>query len=119
MNKPLGQPESHHRPWRAVAHEVIFEADTYAGKLFDILLIVFILISVFALMLDSIAGVHAEYGPQLRALEWFFTIVPTGIVTAEMVQASTKGVNTQACPSCSAEGHDKDARFCKFCGSRL
>jgi voltage-gated potassium channel len=45
--------------------------------------------------------------------------VPTGIVTAEMIHASTKEVSTQACPSCSAEGHDKDARFCKFCGVRL
>jgi voltage-gated potassium channel len=277
MNKPLSQPESHGIRWRAVLHEVIFEADTYAGKLFDILLIVCILVSVLALMLDSIAGFHARYGVQLRSLEWFFTIlftieyvlrllavrrpllyaksfygivdflgfiptyisvlvpgsqslrvirvlrvlrifrvlrlaryvsaadllwralassrrkivvflitvlalvvilgslmymiegeengfssipqsiywaivtlttvgygdlspqtplgkalasvimivgygiiaVPTGIVTAEMIHTSTKEVSTQACPSCSAEGHDKNARFCKFCGSRL
>jgi voltage-gated potassium channel len=276
-NKPLSQPESHGIRWRAVLHEVIFEADTYAGKLFDILLIICIVVSVFALMLDSVAGMHARYGAHLRSLEWFFTIlftieyilrllavrkpwlyaksfygivdflgfiptylsvlipgsqsirvirvlrvlrifrvlrlaryvsaadllwkalaasrrkivvflfavltlviilgsvmymvegeengftsipqsiywavvtlttvgygdlspqtplgkaiasvimivgygiiaVPTGIVTAEMVQASTKEVSTQACPSCSAEGHDKDAKFCKFCGVRL
>lgn len=277
MNTPSSRPESHDSRWRSVLHEVIFEADTYAGKLFDILLIICILISVGALMLDSIVGFHAEYGTELRALEWFFTIiftieyilrllalrrpwlyaksfygivdflgfiptyigvfvpggrflrvirvlrvlrifrvlrlaryvsaadllmqamvssrrkivvflitvlalvvilgslmymiegeengftsiplsiywaivtlttvgygdlspqtpigkaiasvimivgygiiaVPTGIVTAEMVQGATRGMTTQACPNCSAEGHDEDARFCKFCGSRL
>ncbi len=45
--------------------------------------------------------------------------VPTGIVTAEMVHSSHKETSTQACPYCSAEGHDKDARLCKFCGEGL
>jgi len=45
--------------------------------------------------------------------------VPTGIVTVELASAARKSVNTQACPGCSAEGHDADAVFCKFCGDRL
>lgn len=45
--------------------------------------------------------------------------VPTGIVTAELTQAYKKGVSTQACPQCSAEGHDPDAKHCKNCGSEL
>jgi voltage-gated potassium channel len=45
--------------------------------------------------------------------------VPTGIVTAELSQFYKKSISTQACPECSAEGHDKDAVFCKFCGSQL
>jgi voltage-gated potassium channel len=45
--------------------------------------------------------------------------VPTGIVTAELTQVSKKSVSTQACPQCSAEGHDTDAKFCKYCGSTL
>ena len=45
--------------------------------------------------------------------------VPTGIVTVEMAQRFQPRVSTQACPSCSAEGHDHDARHCKFCGDRL
>jgi voltage-gated potassium channel len=45
--------------------------------------------------------------------------VPTGIVTVEMAQWVQPRVSTQACPSCSAEGHDHDARHCKFCGERL
>jgi voltage-gated potassium channel len=45
--------------------------------------------------------------------------VPTGIVTAELTQAYKRSVSTQACPQCSAEGHDTDAKFCKYCGSTL
>jgi voltage-gated potassium channel len=45
--------------------------------------------------------------------------VPTGIVTAELTQVYKKGVSTQACPQCSAEGHDIDARYCKYCGAAL
>jgi voltage-gated potassium channel len=45
--------------------------------------------------------------------------VPTGIVTAELAQSYKKSVSTQSCPRCSAEGHDPDAEFCKFCGSML
>lgn len=43
--------------------------------------------------------------------------VPTGIVTMELVKKQP--TNTIACPSCSREGHDDDARFCKFCGHSL
>ena len=45
--------------------------------------------------------------------------VPTGIVTVEMSLASGKRVSTQACLSCSAEGHDPDAKHCKYCGEPL
>ena len=45
--------------------------------------------------------------------------VPTGIVTAELAQGYKRSVSTQACPQCSAEGHDTDAKFCKYCGSML
>jgi len=45
--------------------------------------------------------------------------VPTGIVTVELSHAFSRKISTQACPDCSAEGHDSDARFCKYCGSGL
>ena len=264
-------------PWRLKVHEVIFEADTPAGKWFDVLLIVAILTSVLLVMLDSVSGVQKAYGPFLLAGEWFFTIlftieyilrllsvgrpgayatsfygvvdllailptylsiffpgaqyllvirilrvlrifrilklvqylgearmltqalraslrkiivflmtvltlvtifgafiylvedpqngftsipksiywaivtlttvgygdispqtvlgqlissvimiigygiiaVPTGIVTVELAQAFKRQVSTQACLECSAEGHDRDAKFCKYCGARL
>ncbi len=45
--------------------------------------------------------------------------VPTGIVTVELAKATQGQVSTQACPQCSAEGHDVDAKHCKYCGARL
>jgi len=56
-------------------HEVIFEADTSAGKCFDILLIVSIIGSVIAVMLDSVHSIHQQYGAILYQVEWFFTIL--------------------------------------------
>ena len=62
---------------RARLHEVIFEADTPAGRLFDLLLLVAIVVSVIVVMLESVASVSARVGPTLRALEWGFTILFT------------------------------------------
>jgi len=45
--------------------------------------------------------------------------VPTGIVTSEITRSSQKAVSTQSCPECTAEDHDPDARFCKFCSASL
>ena len=263
--------------WRLKLHEIIFEADTPAGKWFDVLLILSILVSVVMVMLDSVSAIQVTYGRYLLIGEWFFTIlftieyflrlisvgrpmayatsffgivdllailptylsiivpgaqyllvirilrvlrifrifklvqylgeaslllqalrasrrkitvflftvltlvtifgsliyliedpkdgftsipksiywsivtlttvgygdispqtnigqliaamimitgyaiiaVPTGIVTVELSHAFQRKISTQACPECSAEGHDSDAKFCKYCGSRL
>jgi voltage-gated potassium channel len=265
------------RGWREILFEIIFEADTPAGKWFDIILIICISLSVLVVMLDSVSSVRERYGQFLYAIEWFFTIlftieyilrllcvrkpiryavsffgivdllailptylsllffgsrhlavvrilrvlrifrvlkmghhtkeaallrkalyasrrkilvflfvvltlvviigsvmyiiegekngftsiprsvywavvtlttvgygdispstgpgqflaaivmilgysiiaVPTGIVTVELSQAYTDKSTSQACPSCSAEGHDRDAEYCKFCGTKL
>lgn len=45
--------------------------------------------------------------------------VPTGIVTTEIAKREIKRISTQACPECSAEGHDADAVHCKYCGAKL
>jgi voltage-gated potassium channel len=265
------------RRWRQILFEIIFEAETPAGKWFDIILIICISLSVLAVMLDSVRSIRAEFGRFLYAVEWFFTIlftieyilrlicvrkparyavsffgivdllailptytslfffagrhlavirvlrvlrifrvlklghhtkeaamlkkalyasrrkilvflfvvltlvviigsviyiiegeengftsiprsvywavvtlttvgygdispntgpgqflaaivmilgysiiaVPTGIVTVELSQAYTDKSTSQACPNCSAEGHDRDAQYCKFCGAKL
>ena len=62
-------------PWRASLHNLIFEAETKAGKTFDIILMILIALSVATVMLDSVAAVRSEYGELLHNLEWFFTIV--------------------------------------------
>lgn len=62
-------------PWREKVHEIIFEADTPSGKRFDITLIVAIILSVIAVMLDSVASIRVHYGFYLSAVEWSFTIL--------------------------------------------
>lgn len=54
-------------------HTIIFEADTPAGKAFDIALLWAIVFSIIAVMLESVTSVREQYGPVLRATEWFFT----------------------------------------------
>ena len=55
-------------------HQVIYEADTPAGKLFDILLLFLIMISIVAVMLESVSEIHAKYGTELEIVEWVITI---------------------------------------------
>ncbi len=56
---------------------IIFEAHTPAGKAFDVGLIICILVSVLAVLLDSVAALHQAYGEYFLAIEWFFTILFT------------------------------------------
>lgn len=55
-------------------HEVIFEADTRAGKNFDILLLIIIVLSIVVVALESVTGYRAQYGRIFHDLEWIFTI---------------------------------------------
>jgi voltage-gated potassium channel len=54
---------------------VIFEADTRAGRAFDLALIACIVASVAVVMLDSMAAAHAHYAALFGVLEWIFTVV--------------------------------------------
>ena len=56
---------------------IIFEADTKAGRRFDVTLIGMILLSVLTVMLDSVPQINAKYGQQLYYAEWFFTVLFT------------------------------------------
>jgi voltage-gated potassium channel len=161
--------------------EIIFEADTPAGKAFDVGLLIAILTSIVAVMLESVASMRHQAGPLLRTAEWVFTLlftaeymyviegarsgftsipiamywaivttttvgygdiapvtalgqviasfamllgysiiaVPTGIVTAEIIDAARRPQNTRTCPHCMSEGHLIEARFCRDCGGEL
>ena len=63
--------------WRYRLHEIVFEADTPAGKIFDVVLLAAIVASVVVVMLDSVAEISRVYGTQLVVLEWFFTLLFT------------------------------------------
>lgn len=72
----LSKPKPGHH-WRNRLHEIIFEADTPAGKAFDVLLIGSIFVSVCVVMLESIPGIRAVHGSTLQRIEWFFTFLFT------------------------------------------
>jgi len=61
--------------WKSKLHEVIYEADTPAGKLFDLLLFVLIIFSVVLVMLESIKEFDDKHHATLFALEWVITIL--------------------------------------------
>ncbi|MFY0674680.1 MAG: ion transporter [Bacteroidia bacterium] len=58
-------------------HEVIFEADTPAGKLFDVVLLLAIVASVLIIMLESVKSIDDLYDREFKQLEWSFTILFT------------------------------------------
>ncbi len=64
-------------PWREHLRVVIFEADTPAGKAFDVALLISIVVSVLAVMLESVAAVRASHGFALDVVEWVFTVLFT------------------------------------------
>jgi voltage-gated potassium channel len=46
--------------------------------------------------------------------------VPTGIITTDLaIAVRNKKHGNENCPNCGREGHDRDAKFCKYCGSAL
>ena len=61
--------------FRRHIHVIIFGSDTLAGKLFDIVLIAAIALSVAVVMLDSIGSIRVIFGDLLLKLEWFFTLL--------------------------------------------
>ena len=63
------------KSWREKIHEIIYEADTPAGKLFDVLLLIVILISIVLVMLESVESIEAEYSAILNTSEWIITIL--------------------------------------------
>lgn len=64
-----------HSNWRAKVHEIIYEADTPAGKLFDIILLVAILASILLVMLESIESLDEKYHMFFNVSEWVITIL--------------------------------------------
>lgn len=69
--------ETEKKAWRESLYEIIFEADTPAGKYFDVVLLIAILTSVFVIMLESVESIDARFKNGFTYAEWFFTILFT------------------------------------------
>ncbi|HTE32524.1 MAG TPA: ion transporter [Chryseolinea sp.] len=66
-----------YKGWQSKLHEVIFESNTILGKVFDVVLLACILLSISVVMLDSVASLHLHYGHLFYVAEWGFTILFT------------------------------------------
>lgn len=64
-------------PWQQTLYNVIFKADTPAGKGFDLILLLAIVLSILVVMLSSVESIQAVHGTQLCHLGWVFTVLFT------------------------------------------
>ena len=65
------------KSFKQKVHEIIFEADTVTGKLFDVILLAAILLSIIGVMLESVDEIDKKYHELIMAFEWGFTILFT------------------------------------------
>lgn len=63
--------------WRADLHRIIFGVNTRKGRAFDIVLLWAILLSVAAVLFESVPTIQAQHGTLLRVAEWIFTVLFT------------------------------------------
>jgi len=63
--------------WKTRLHEIIYEADTPMGKLFDVVLLLTIVISIILVMLESISSFSTRYFREFIIAEWIITILFT------------------------------------------
>jgi len=73
-DEPFGRPAG---GWRRRAYAVIFEAETPAGRLFDVVLIAAIVASVAVVIADSVESIAGAHGRLLDLFEWVITILFT------------------------------------------
>ncbi len=85
-NRPLEES------WRSKWYDIIFEADTKAGKNFDLILLVAILGSLLTIMLESVPSISKNNPLLFKILEWFFTIIFTAeyVVRQMIVRSKVK-----------------------------
>ena len=87
----MNGPDSHvdHRAhWRDSLHEIIFGHSTPAGRLFDLVLLILILLGVLTVLLDSVRSLHDTYGSYLQATEWVVTALFTLEYAARLLCAT-------------------------------
>lgn len=75
------------KPWQKKIYEIIFGYHTFAGKLFDVVLLWIILLSVLIVMLESVREISESYGFELRLIEWILTVLFTIEYTARIMSS--------------------------------
>jgi voltage-gated potassium channel len=75
------KPDRGDAAWRRRLHEIVFEADTRAGRVFDLALLVTIVVSVVVVVLESVRSLRNAHGAAFLVFEWLIT----GLFTIEYV----------------------------------
>ena len=65
------------RPWQLRLNQIIFGVETPGGRLFDLILLIVIVLSILVVMLESVAEIRETWGRELFVLEWTLTLVFT------------------------------------------
>ncbi|MCL5127898.1 MULTISPECIES: ion transporter [unclassified Algibacter] len=71
----MSQKQKKH--WQTRLHEIIYEADTPEGKLFDVVLLIVIIASILLVMLESVNSIDSKYHTIIDICEWIVTILFT------------------------------------------
>ncbi len=79
----MDKPKKKH--WKTKLHDIIYEADTSEGKVFDIILLITIIASIILVMLESVEAFDAKYHNFLNISEWVITILFSLEYIARMV----------------------------------
>lgn len=80
--RAFGKPDE--EGFRRRLYTIIFEADTVAGKRFDVLVVATILLSIAIVMADSVPSLNTRYARTFNMLEWGFTILFTAEYIARL-----------------------------------
>lgn len=68
-------PDQNKQPLKERLWKIVFEAETPAGRAYDVVLLWLIGLSVLAVMLESVQSINLRWHDELRVLEWVFTII--------------------------------------------
>lgn len=69
--------KSTNKSWKEKLYVIIYEADTPAGKLFDVVLLVTILISILVVILETVESIDNKHHALINTIEWIITILFT------------------------------------------
>ncbi len=78
-------PAAPRAKWRDDLYVIIFEADTRAGQLFDIVLLIAIMLSIVVISLETVSPTMDPWKPQLEAVEWGLTLLFTAEYIARLL----------------------------------
>lgn len=77
--------QKQNKNWKTKLHDIIYEADTPSGKIFDLVLMITIIASILLVMLESVKSIDVKYHTFLNVSEWVITILFTFEYIARIV----------------------------------